>query len=71
MAAPRGIPKKTATLVATTEYEMVCAAVSPLITPIKRMASGAYNIICSSELTATRIAQYSLSPPASPFHMRT
>ena len=41
IAAPRGIPRKTATLVATVSYETATVPFSRLITLIKRMASGA------------------------------
>ena len=41
------------------------------MTLMKRMASGAYSTICRTELMATRMAQYSLSPPARPVQMRT
>jgi len=45
MAAPRGIPKKTPTLVETTLYETSYKPVSPLITRIKKTASGAKRTI--------------------------
>ena len=56
MAAPRGMPRKTATLVATMEYEIDLAAESPLMTLMKRMASGSLSTICRSELTGTRFS---------------
>lgn len=71
IAAPRGIPRNTATLLATTEYDIEISSLEWLMTLINRRASGAKRTICSRELMATSIAQYSLSPPASPVHMRT
>lgn len=71
IAAARGIPRKTATLVATIEYETSRAPSSPLMMLMKKMAIGAYRAIWRIELIATRIAQYSLSPPARPFHIST
>lgn len=71
IAAPRGMPRNTATLVATVEYDTSREPSSPLITDIKNTDIGAYRAICSIELMATRIAQYSASPPARPFHMST
>ena len=41
MAVPRGIPKKTATLVATVEYETLISEPEYPITLINNMASGA------------------------------
>lgn len=38
---------------------------------MKKTARGAKRTICSIELMATRMAQYSPSPPASPVQMRT
>lgn len=38
---------------------------------MNRIASGAYRTIWRIELTATRIAQYSVSPPARPVQIRT
>ena len=46
-------------------------ASAPLITRRYKIARGAKRTICSMELMATRIAQYSLSPPASPVQIRT
>ena len=46
-------------------------SVSWLMMRMKNMASGAKRTICSSELMATRMAQYSSSPPARPFQIRT
>lgn len=71
IAAPRGMPRKTATLVATVEYDTSREPSSPLITEIKNTDIGAYRAICSIELMATRIAQYSASPPARPFQINT
>ena len=71
MAAARGMPRKTATLVATIEYETSREPSSPLMMLMKKMAIGAYRAICRIEFIATRIAQYSLSPPARPFHIST
>lgn len=71
MAAARGIPRNTPTLVATTSYEMSLTPVWPLMTRIKKTASGAKRTIWRIELMATRMAQYSSSPPARPFQMRT
>ena len=71
MAAPNGMPRNTATLVATVEYETFTAVEESPIIRTNRMASGAYRTICRMELTATRIAQYSVSPPARPVQMRT
>lgn len=64
MAAPSGIPRKTPTLVATVEYDTLTPGPPWLITLMKRRASGAKRTIWRKEFTATRIAQYSLSPPA-------
>lgn len=36
-----------------------------------RMARGAKKTICRMELIATKMAQYSLSPPANPVHIKT
>ena len=41
IAAPRGIPRKTATLIATVEYETVMRPLEWLMTRMKRIASGA------------------------------
>ena len=41
IAAPSGIPRKTATLIATVEYEIEIAEVEPLMTRMKNTASGA------------------------------
>lgn len=71
IAAPRGMPRKTATLVAIVEYETLTVLPDLPMTLMNRRASGAYNTICSTELMATRIAQYSLSPPARPVQMST
>lgn len=38
---------------------------------MKKIAMGAYNTICRTELTATRIAQYWLSPPAISVQIKT
>lgn len=35
------------------------------------MARGAKKTICRMELIATKMAQYSLSPPANPVHIKT
>jgi hypothetical protein len=43
----------------------------PLITSMKKIAMGAKRTIWRREFTATRIAQYSLSPPARPVQIRT
>ena len=71
IAAPRGMPRNTATLVATEEYDMASVVVSPPMIWMKKTASGAYSTICRIEFTATRMAQYSSSPPAKPDQMRT
>ena len=71
IAAPRCIPRKTVTLVATVSYKTATVSSSRLMTLMKRMASGAESIIWRTELTATRIAQYYSSPPASPFQIIT
>lgn len=71
MAAPNGMPRNTATLVATVEYETFTVVEEAPIIRMNRMASGAYRIICRMELTATSIAQYSVSPPARPVQIRT
>ena len=65
------MPRKTATLLATVAYETVTALSAWLITLMKRMARGAYKTICRIELMATRMAQYSLSPPARPVQIKT
>lgn len=44
---------------------MVKVLSEPPITWMKNIASGANKTICRIELIATRMAQYSLSPPAS------
>lgn len=36
-----------------------------------RIARGAKKTICRMELIATKMAQYSLSPPADPVHIKT
>ena len=41
------------------------------MTRMKKTASGAKNTICRMELTATRMAQYSPSPPAKPVQIKT
>ena len=45
MAAPKGMPRNTATLVATVVYEAVTVAEDVPIIRMKRMASGAYKTI--------------------------
>lgn len=71
IAVPRGIPRKTATLLATVEYPISSVPSSLLMTLMKSRARGAYSTTWRIELIATRIAQYSLSPPARPVQMRT
>lgn len=71
IAAARGIPRKTATDFATTEYSMPKVPSSPEMTFMKRRARGAKKTIWRMEFRATRMAQYSLSPPARPVQMRT
>jgi hypothetical protein len=41
------------------------------MTVIKKMPKGAKNTICSSDLTATRLELYSLSPPKRLVHITT
>lgn len=69
IAAPRGIPRNTATLLAAVLYSNVM--VSPLMTSMKNTPIGAKRTIWRRELMATRIAQYSLSPPARPVQIKT
>ena len=45
MAAPNGMPRNTATLVATVEYEVFMVVEESPIIRMNRMASGAYRII--------------------------
>lgn len=71
IAAPRGIPRKTATDFATVEYWMSKVPSSWEMTFMKSKARGAKKTIWRIELRATRMAQYSLSPPAKPVHIRT
>lgn len=71
MAAPRGIPKKTPTLFATGAYSTWTLSVNRPMTLMKRSARGTTSSIWSREFMATRIAQYSLSPPASPVQIKT
>src|SRR6266480_2263883 len=70
-ADPSGMPRKTPTLLATVVYETVTLVLPPPITCTNNTASGAYKTICRMELRATRMAQYSSSPPARPVQMRT
>src|SRR2546423_6552980 len=64
--------KNTATLFAPTVYEISILRSEPgLMTTRKSKAKGAKSTICDIELMATRIAQYSLSPPARPVQTRT
>ena len=58
------MPRNTATLVATVEYETVISDFEWLMMLMKKIDIGAYSTICRIELMATRIAQYWLSPPA-------
>jgi hypothetical protein len=58
MAAPRGMPRKTPTEVATVVYEMSMVDSEPgLKTRMKRREMGAKRTIWRRELTATRMAQ--------------
>jgi len=71
MAAASGMPRKTATLFATVEYWISMVLSERLMTLMNSSARGANSTIWSIELMATRMAQYSLSPPARPVQMST
>lgn len=71
IAAPSGMPRKTATLVATVEYETDIVLDEWLMILMNNTARGAYSTIWRTELMATRMAQYWLSPPASPVQIKT
>ena len=57
IAAASGMPRKTATLVATVEYEILISLPLGLNTRMKSRETGAKSTICRRELTATRMAQ--------------
>lgn len=69
IAAPSGMPRNTATLLAAVEYWKTM--LSPLMTCMKKTPMGAKRTIWRRELTATRMAQYSPSPPARPVQIKT
>ena len=58
LAAPRGTPKKTATVVAIVEYNTSIVSSDLPVTLMNRIANGPCNTICSTQLIATRIAPY-------------